>query len=113
MKDYYKSTAQELYGERLKLRNELDRIEHALSFIEVSENNIKQMLWNRYIAHKEETGNILVVKFTGGNSTDPKTREYFEAKQIIDKIYEAEITIDYLFWLNNNRNYLATLFHWL
>ena len=113
MKDYYKMKSEELYSERLKLKSEIERINHALSFIEVADYNIKEMLWNRYLKFKEDTGNILIVEYKGGNSHDPKMYEYYEAKSITDKIYQTEITSDYLFWLNNNQHYLNVSFNWL
>ena len=113
MRDYYKSTKQELYGERLKLKNEIERIDHVLGFMEVSETTIKTMLWERYLLFKKEVGMLLVVKYKGGNSCDPKMYEYYEAEKITDSIYETEITKDYLFWLNNNQQYLDAPFNWL
>ena len=113
MKNYYEMKREELYCERIKLNNELDRIKHALSFLEVSEHNIKDLLWNRYELFKKETSRLLIVKYKGGNSSDPKSFEYYEAEQINDKIYENEISKDYLFWLNNNRHYLEVDFNWL
>jgi xylose isomerase len=81
--------------------------------MEVSEHNIKDMLWNRYEKFKQEKNKILVVKYCGGNSCDPKMYKYYEANEIIDSIYETEITKNYLFWLNNNQNYLDVPFNWL
>lgn len=113
MKEYYNMTREELYGERLKLNNEIEIINHALSFMEVSEQNIKDMLWNRYENFKQKTNKILIVKYIGGNSCNPKCYKYYEADKISDKIYETEINSDYLFWLNNNRHYLNFEFDWL
>lgn len=113
MRNYYESTRQELYAESLKINNELDRINHALSFMEVAEHNIKEILWNRYELFKNQTGKILIVKYLGGNSCDPGCYKYYESDEIKDKIYETEITRDYLFWLNNNQHYLDVAFNWL
>lgn len=113
MKNYYESSREELYAERLKLKNEIERINHALSFMEVSELNIKDMLWSRYEKYKMESKKIIIVEYCGGNSCDPKNYKYYEAESITDKIYQTEITKDYLFWLNNNQNYLNITFNWL
>ncbi len=81
--------------------------------MEVAEHNIKEMLWNRYLKYKEDSGMILIVRYIGGNSLDPKNYKYYRANSITDKIYETEINEKYLYWLNNNQNYLDVKFEWL
>ena len=113
MRNYYKTTEADLIHEKIVHKSEIERIDHALSFFEVSKHHIKEMLWNRYLSYKKDTGNILIVKYEGGNSGDPENYKYYEAKKITDNIYETEVTSNSLYWLNMNRNYLQVVFDWL
>lgn len=113
--DYARKTYKELVIRKKELEQELDRINHAMRDHEAHKWVMKDLLWSRYLEFKEETGCIIVVEYLGGNSMDKTNYEYYKAKEIQDPNYETEISKDYLYWLNRNRELIDNVdsFEWM